>query len=137
MLDQILGGSKDSIIQGLTSKLGIGPGQANGFLNKALSLLQGGLSSGKVDPGELERGDTSGIMSKLDVNQLSGYVGGDTGKARSGMETIIGHISSAVSSGGGAKALLSQFGAGAGAGGSGGGVMGQVGSMAGKFFGKK
>jgi hypothetical protein len=66
MLDQLLGGANNTIIQSLTSKLGMDSNQAGGFLQKALSLLEGGITSGKVNPTELETGNTSGILSKLD-----------------------------------------------------------------------
>ncbi len=134
MLDQLLGDAKSGIVQSLTSKLGIGADQAGGFLGKALSMLEGGITSGNVSPSDVESGNTSGILSKLDLSQLSSFTGGDTGKARSGMETVIGHVTGAVKSAGGVQGLLSKFGAGAG---SQGGVMGQVGGMAGKVFGKQ
>jgi len=134
MLEQLLGGAKSGIVQNLTSKLGIGSDQAGGFFSKALSMLEGGITSGSVSPSDVESGNASGILSKLDLSQLSTFTGGDTGKARSGMETIIGHVTSAVKSTGGVQGLLSKFGAGSGAQG---GVMGQVGGMAGKIFGKQ
>jgi hypothetical protein len=133
MLDQILGSTKDTILQSLTSKLGLSSNQAGGFLQKALSLLETGITSGKVNPTELDSGDPSSILSKLDLGQLSSFTGGDTGKARTGMEAILGHIMSFVKSSGGAKALMSNLTAGAGAGG--GSTASQVGGMFGKVFG--
>jgi hypothetical protein len=49
------------------------------------------------------------------------------------METILGHVTTAVKSSGGVQALMSKLGAGAG---GSGGFMGQFGGMAGRIFGK-
>lgn len=132
MFEQLLGGTKESLIGALASKLGIGTDQAGGFLQRGLSMLEGGLKSGQFDASSLTSGNISGILSKLDLNQLGGFVGGDAGKARTGMETILGGVTNAAQSVGGADKLMDMLGAGQG----GGGVMNRAAGMAGKFFGK-
>ncbi len=133
MLDQLLSGAKDGIIKDLAAKLGLNPNQASGFLQKGLSLLESALKGGKIDLAALTGGNASGILNKLDLSSLTTLVGGDTAKARTGMESILGPLMSSVkSNAGGAEQLLGQL---TGAGGKG-GVMGQISTMAGKLFSK-
>ncbi len=130
MLDQLLGGSRDSLVRTLSSQLGLNPDQAGGFLTKALAVIQSAIKSGKIDPAALLKGDPSALVSKLDLGSLSQMVGGQTGKAQTGVQTILAQIMSSAKSNPEASKLLSQLG------GSGGGLVGALSGAASKMFGK-
>lgn len=132
MLEQLLAGAKDRIVQELTGKLGLNPEQAGQFFNKGVSLVEGALSGGAISPATLQEGSASGVVSRLDVGPLTPLVGGDAAKARSGMESILKPLMNAIKTSGGAESLLGRLG---GAGRQSAVVTGVAG-LAGKMFGK-
>jgi hypothetical protein len=116
VLEQLLAGSKASIVSKLTSQLGISGDQANGFLAKLVPLVEGLVKNGGLDVQKLLAGDASAVTSKLDMSALAAFFGGSVEKAKAGVEVV-------------AKDL-------AGASGSSGGLADVVGGIAGKLFGK-
>lgn len=134
MLEQLLAGAKDGIIKDLMGKLGLNADQAGGFLQKGLALIEGALKSGTLKSSSFVQGGSQGILSKLNIGSLAGLAGGDAGKARTGMESILTPlINSVKNNAGGAEALLGQLtGAGTGHESFGSKVVG----IAGKVFGK-
>ncbi len=133
MLEQLLSGAKDSILKELTGRLGLNPDQAGGFLQKGLALLEGAFKGGKLDLASLTSGTPSTVASKLDTTPLAGLVGGDPGKARVGLESILGPLMSSIkNNAGGAQQILGHL---TGEGGKT-GLMGQVTEFAGKLMGK-
>ena len=131
MLDQFLGEDKSALVSSMVSKLGLSKEQADGFVTKAVSSIQGAFRDGKVDFDKLMKGDLSGLASSLDLGALSEFFGGDRGKAQSGISTLLETLTKQLSSKGiDAEALLAQFGGGSG------GVAGAISGLAGKLFGK-
>ena len=65
MLDQLLGSAKSGIVQDLTSKLGIGSDQAGGFLSKALSMLEGGITISNGAGDTADRGANFTIVDNV------------------------------------------------------------------------
>jgi len=133
MLDQLLGGSKDSIISTLTSKLGIPADKAQGFVNKALGMIENALKSGKLDLSSLMGGNASSLLSKFDLSALEKFTGGDTGKAKQGLESVISQVMTKVKSDPKTLQKLTEQFTTSGKG----GIMDSVGQMASKVFGKK
>ncbi len=141
MLDQLLGGSKSSIVSALSSQLGISAEQANGFVAKVVPMFEGLLKSGNLDVSKLLAGDFSSLTSKLDISSLSQLVGGDMAKAHTGVNTVATGVVDALKQSGGSGAvnqLLGQFSGSAGekaGGGLASGLADAVGGL-GKLFGK-
>lgn len=133
MLEQLLGSAKSNVLQDLTSKLGLENSQAQGFLQQALALIERAFKNGKFDPSALLGGNLSSILGKLDLGSLSGLVGGDAGKAKTGMESVLdGLLNGIKNDPQQATALLTQL-----TGGNNSGLLGQVSGLAGKLFGKQ
>lgn len=93
MLDQLLNEHKGTLINALTSKLGVNEDQAGGFLGKVLPMIQGLFSDGKLDAGALMKGDLSALKSNLDLGMLGGLLGGGKEKAEQGIDAIADPIS--------------------------------------------
>lgn len=94
MLDQLLQGDmKDTILKALVAKLGVDESQAGSFLEKAVSMISGLMQGGELDPTALLGGDISALTSKLDMGSLAGALGGDAGKADTGLRTLMDQVS--------------------------------------------
>lgn len=119
MLEQLLAGSKASIVSKLTSQLGISGDQANGFLAKLVPLVEGLVKNGGLDVQKLLAGDASAVTSKLDMSALAGFFGGSIDKAKAGVEVVAQDLAGAAKTSGGL-----------------GGLADAVGGIAGKLFGK-
>jgi Bacterial protein of unknown function (DUF937) len=141
MLDQLLSGSKSSIVSALSSQLGISAEQANGFIAKVVPMVEGLFKSGNLDVSKILAGDFSSLTSKLDISSLSQLVGGDAAKAKAGVNTVATGVVDALKQSGGSGGLdqlLGQLGGAAGGkdgGGLAGGLADAVGGI-GKLFGK-
>lgn len=132
MLEQLLAGTKDGVIKDLMTKLGLNADQAGSFLQKGLALLEGAIKSGGISGSSLTQGSAGSVLSKLNLGSLTSLVGGDAGKARSGMESILTPLLNGIKSNSGvAQNLLGQL-----AGASHEGIGARVASFAGKVFGK-
>jgi len=97
MLDKLLEGQKDNLIEMLTSKLGVTGDQAGGFLSKLMPMIEGLLGKGKLDADALIKGDVSSLTSALDLDSLGSALGGGKEKAQQGIETVAGPISEKLS----------------------------------------
>lgn len=90
MLSELLGENKDQLVQTLASKIGLSTGEADGFLAQALAMLQNMLAGGKLDLASLLAGASGeSLASGLDLSALTGMLGGDADRARTGLGTII------------------------------------------------
>lgn len=128
MLDQLLQGDmKDTILKALVAKLGVDESQAGSFLEKAVSMISGLISGDQLDPKALLGGDISALTSKLDMGSLAGVLGGDAGKADTGLRTIMDQVSGDAAGG-----LLGKLGDAMGGGGDAGDALKGI---AGKFLG--
>lgn len=93
MLDQLLNEHKDTLINALTSKLGVNEDQAGGFLVKVLPMIERFMNDGKLDAGALMKGDLSALKNGLDLDMLGGLLGGGKDKAEQGIDAIAEPIS--------------------------------------------
>lgn len=92
MLDKLLDGRKDNLIEMLTSKLGVSGDQAGGFLSKLLPMIEGLIGKGDIDASSLLKGDVSSLKNALDLDALGSALGGGKEKAEQGIETVAGPI---------------------------------------------
>ena len=114
MLSELLSGERDGIISAITSNLGASQDQAGGFLDKALSMIEGLIGSSDLDIQALLKGDLSALTSKLDLGSLGSMLGGGEDKAKQGLEAIAGPLSSKLGEGGDAMDMLSKLAGGEG-----------------------
>lgn len=128
MLGELLSGERDGIIGAITSKVGASEDQAGGFLDKAISMIEGLIGSGDLDIQSLLKGDLSALTSKLDLGSLGSMLGGGEDKAKQGIEALAGPLTSKLGEGGDAKDLLEKLTGGKG------GLGGALGGL-GKMFG--
>ncbi|GJM19491.1 MAG: hypothetical protein DHS20C14_17040 [Phycisphaeraceae bacterium] len=134
MLDQLLSGSKDELINTLTAKLGVSDAQAGGFLGSLLERVEDLLKGGKLDVSSLLSGDTSTLKGLLNMEALGGLLGGDAKKAEAGVEAVIDPIAKDL---GGNAGMLDQLQGMLGGDKAGGGAIDAAAGIAGKLFGKK
>lgn len=92
MLDQLLSGSKKDIVAKLTKTLGVDEGKAGGFFQQALSMIQGLLTSGKLNPKALLSGDLGAITAMLNLGDLGKAAGTTPQKAEAGVGVITGAL---------------------------------------------
>jgi hypothetical protein len=115
-----------SLTKELTSKLGFTSEAAGKFIPAAGQKIQSALQGGGLDISKLAGGDFSALLSMIDVPGLAKTAGVDAGKAKSGLETILGSVMQMLSSqSGGLQGLLKSV-----AGGSG-GILGTAKKMLG------
>ena len=93
MLDQLLNEHKDTLINALTSKLGVNNDQAGGFLIKVLPMIEQLLGDGKLDMSALLKGDLGAVKNSLDLDMLGGLLGGGKERAEQGIDAIADPIS--------------------------------------------
>ncbi len=93
MLDQLLNEHKDTLINALTSKLGVNKDQAGGFLIKVLPMIEQLLGDGKLDMSALLKGDLGAVKNSLDLDMLGGLLGGGKERAEQGIDAIADPIS--------------------------------------------
>ncbi len=129
MLSELLSGERDGIISAISSKVGASEGQAGGFLDKAISMIEGLIGSGDLDISSLLKGDLSALTSKLDLGSLGSMLGGGEDKAKQGLEALAGPLTSKLGESSDAVGMLEKL-----AGGKG-GIGGAIGGI-GKMFGK-
>lgn len=122
MLDQLLAGSKNDIVAKLVKTLGVDAGKAGGFFQQALSMIQGLLTSGKLDPTALLSGNLGSIGKMLNLGDLSKAAGTTPQKAEAGVGVITGALGEHA---GELEKLV----------GGGGGLGGVLKDVAGKIFG--
>jgi len=109
MLEQLLSEHKDTLIKALTDKLGVSGDQAGGFLSKIFPMIQGLLGEGKLDAGDLLKGDFSALKSGLDLDMLGGLLGGGKEKGEQGIDAIAGPISEKLGDLDDAKGILGSL----------------------------
>jgi len=129
MLSELLSGERDGIISAITSKVGASEGQAGGFLDKAISMIEGLIGSGDLDIQSLLKGDLSALTSKLDLGSLGSMLGGGEDKAKQGIEALAGPLMGKLGESEDAAGMLGKLVGGEG------GISGAIGSL-GKMFGK-
>ena len=93
MLDQLLNEHKDTLINALTSKLGVNKDQAGGFLIKVLPMIEQLLGDGKLDMSAVLKGDLGAVKNSLDLDMLGGLLGGGKERAEQGIDAIADPIS--------------------------------------------
>jgi len=93
MLDQLLNEHKDTLINALTTKLGVNNDQAGGFLIKVLPMIEQLLGDGKLDMSALLKGDLGAVKNSLDLDMLGGLLGGGKERAEQGIDAIADPIS--------------------------------------------
>ncbi len=93
MLDQRLNEHKDTLINALTSKLGVNKDQAGGFLIKVLPMIEQLLGDGKLDMSAVLKGDLGAVKNSLDLDMLGGLLGGGKERAEQGIDAITDPIS--------------------------------------------
>tara|TARA_R110002073_G_scaffold152651_2_gene307171 strand:- start:79588 stop:80034 length:447 start_codon:yes stop_codon:yes gene_type:complete len=93
MLDQLLNEHKDTLINALTSKLGVNNDQAGGFLIKVLPMIEQLLGDGKLDMSAVLKGDLGAVKNSLDLDMLGGLLGGGKERAEQGIDAIADPIS--------------------------------------------
>lgn len=93
MLDQLLNEHKDTLINALTTKLGVNKDQAGGFLIKVLPMIEQLLGDGKLDMSALLKGDLGAVKNSLDLDMLGGLLGGGKERAEQGIDAIADPIS--------------------------------------------
>ncbi len=88
MLDQIIGDQRESLINLLSSKLGVSDDQAGAFLSKLLQKIEILMGEDKLDVDSLLKGDLSSLKSNLDLDNLGALLGGGNEKAEQGIEAV-------------------------------------------------
>lgn len=125
MLKDMLSGQRDTIVRSIVSKLGVDAGQASGFVDKAVAMIEKLVKSGDLDVKKLAAGDMGALTSKLDLGSLGSLLGGGETEARQGLASIMGPLQEKLS-GGGAGDLLGKIP----------GAKGALGGLGGKMFGR-
>ncbi len=92
MLEKLLEGQKDNLMELVMSKLGVSGDQAGGFLTKLFPMIQGLMGDGKLDPSALLKGDVSALKNGLDLESLGSALGGGKDKAEQGIDAVAGPI---------------------------------------------
>ena len=131
MLQELLGGDAQGIISAISSKVGASEGQAGGFLEKALSMIEQAVASGKLDMDSLLKGDLSSLTSALDMGSLGQMLGGGEDKAQQGLDAMIGPLKDKLAGEGDLGAMLGNL-TGQDGGQAVGDIMGKLGGMFGK-----
>lgn len=157
MIDQLISSVKPQIVATLGSRLGLSPQAAEEFLGKALPLLSGYLTSGKIDAAAIisaiagaAAGGTGGagaggggaaglqaLLQGFDARPLASLVGGDVAKAQAGVGAIAAPLLAQVKNAGNSQELIGQLLGGDAKGGAGAGLGGLLGSIAGGLLGGK
>lgn len=133
MLKELLDGDdKKSIISAITSKLGASDGEAGGFLDKALDMIENAIGSGKLDLDAILKGDISSLKSAIDLGSLGQMLGGGKEKGEQGVEAMIGPLKDKLSGSGDLSGMLGKIMGGDGEGGGAGDLLGKLGGMFGK-----
>ncbi len=132
MIQELLGGDAKNIISAISSKVGASESQAGGFLDKAISMIEQAIASGKLDINTLLKGDLSALASSLDLGSLGNLLGGGEDKAKTGLEAMIGPLKDKLAGQGDLGAMLGNL-----TGQDGGQAVGDVLGKLGGMFGKK
>lgn len=132
MIQELLGGETKNIISAIASKVGSSDAQASGFLDQALSMIEGLRSSGKLDVNSLLKGDLSALTSTLGLGSLGSLLGGGEDKAEQGLGALIGPLKDKLAGQSDLAGMLGNL-TGGNEGGSGGGLGDALGKLGGMF----
>ena len=96
MLDELLGSMKGELLEKLHGQSGIESGEAEGFFDRAVEMIQGVIGGGDFDIAELLQGNFGGLLEKLDLGALTGMISGGEADVRGGIEAMLSGVTEKV-----------------------------------------
>jgi len=107
LVKQFLGDKAPELIKMLTSKLGIGDGEAEGFLGTVIEKVTSMFSGGDFDVSKLlGGGDATSLLKDLDLGELASKSGLTGDQAKQGLEAITPALTEKLGPSGDLKDML-------------------------------